>query len=102
MPLYHVNISLGDRRDVIVVDHVLEEYGISEQEFVSVWLASDKRIQGDGDTFEDAIKDLFNNWEMKKMMHNMQDEIHGMMGTRNWYEPQPMMGLDAQLRAANG
>ncbi len=101
MPLYHINVTFGERRDVIVVDHVLEEYGISEQTFFSTWLGSDKRIQGDGDTFEEAIKNLFNNFEMKKMLANMQDELFNIKGTTNWYQTE-LQGLDAQLRAANG
>lgn len=87
MPLYHINVTLGDRRDVIVVDHVLQEYGISEQEFYSVWLGSDKRLQGDGDTFENAIGNLFDSIDFRRHMWGISDEMRKIQGTTTWYTP---------------
>lgn len=58
MPLYHVTLTSGNQRAVIAVDHVLEEYGISEQEFVSTWFLDRPEIQGDGDTVEEAVNNL--------------------------------------------
>ena len=60
MPLYHINITLNNERAVIAVDHILEEYGVSEQEMFCTWLMDRPEIQGDGDTLEQALGFLFN------------------------------------------
>jgi hypothetical protein len=72
---------------VIAIDHVLEEYGVSEQEFVSTWLVSDPRIQGDGNTFEEAIQDLFGNIDFKREMWKISDTMKDIKGTTPWYNP---------------
>jgi hypothetical protein len=63
MPLYHVTITLGNERAVIAVDHVLQEYGVSEQEMFCTWFVDRPEIQGDGDTLEQALSFLFNDME---------------------------------------
>lgn len=76
---YHINIQIGNKRDVILVD-CMDDYGC-----VSVWLASDPRIQGDGDTFEQAIDKLFHNIDFTREMYKISEELQRIKGTESWY-----------------
>ena len=70
MPLYHVQIQLNNERAVIAVDHVLEEYGVSEQDLFCTWFVDRPEIQGDGETLEQALQYLFKNLEFSKNFNN--------------------------------
>ena len=66
--IYHLNIILNGQRKTVILEHTLQEYGISEQEFWSCWIADEKQFNGDGGTLKVAFKDMLNNMEYRKEM----------------------------------
>lgn len=63
---YHVALEINGKRELIILEHVKEEYGVSEQEFWSVWVANAKYICGDGDTAEQAIQDMIKSFNERE------------------------------------
>lgn len=61
--IYHVNMLINGKPEIMIVEYTAQEYGISEQSFWSCWLADSKHINGDGDTFEQAVQDMVKNKE---------------------------------------
>ena len=76
---FDIHLELGNQRAVIFVDRMVEE------NCYCTWLASDPRIQGDGETFEQAIDELFNNIDFKRHMWQISDQIKGMKDTESWF-----------------
>ncbi len=58
----------------------MPEYGC-----VSVWLKSDPRIHSDGDTFEEAVDNLFETIEFKRQMWGITDQLKQIKGTESWF-----------------
>lgn len=84
MPLYHINIQIGNRRDVIVVDDMRDEFDAGIHDCFSLWMVSDKRIQGDGDTFEEALNNLFDRIDYKREIWKISDSMAAIRGTATW------------------
>jgi hypothetical protein len=63
---YQIVFEIDGKRERIILEHVKEEYGVSEQEFWSVWVADKKYICGDGDTAEQAIQNMMKDFNERE------------------------------------
>lgn len=55
---YHVHFEINGKRETVVLEHVLEEYGVSEQEFWCCWISNEPYVEGSGNTADQAINNM--------------------------------------------
>ena len=55
---YQVIFEINGKREILVLEHVKEEYGVSEQEFWCCWIVNKKETNGEGRCAEEAIMDM--------------------------------------------
>lgn len=71
---YKVVFVINGERKTLILEHIKEEYGVSEQEFWSCWLLDKKHICGDGDTPEKAIEAMIKQKESVELMRRLFNE----------------------------
>ena len=84
---YQVVFIINNERKTLVLEHVKEEYGVSEQEFWCSWIKDEAHVQGDGDTAEAAINNMLMRCDMQRQGFALHQQIQSLKGTATWYTP---------------
>ena len=69
----------------LVLEHVKEEYGVSEQEFWCCWIVGEEHVQGDGDTAEAAINNMLMRSDAQRQGYSIHVEVMKIKGVQDWF-----------------
>lgn len=75
--LYYLTIQIGEKRQVIILENDLEQAN-----YWACWFADEKHNNGEGDTLQQAINNMFTGMEYRREMWRVSRWVSG---STVWY-----------------